>query len=100
MSNADEPRTSSEFDPRAAEARLKKWFPDLSPGTVERLVLYLSELLRYNKTTNLIPQSTIKNAEAVHIADSILASRLVEPMLVGDHPLYDFGSGNGCPGIV
>ncbi len=38
--------------------------------------------------------------EAIHFADSVLAAKLIYPALHSKHTVYDFGSGNGFPGIV
>lgn len=80
--------------------KLKKWFPDLTDEQVDRLVVYLRELTRFNKTLNLVSPLTLKNAESVHVADCIYAAQYVRPQLNPSEPLYDFGSGNGCPGII
>ncbi len=67
---------------------------------IERLATYTRELLKANKTVNLISATTIKTAETVHFADSVIAARLIEKNMVPGAPLYDFGSGNGLPGLV
>lgn len=79
---------------------MSRWFPDLQPSIVEKLSGYHDELLKFNKTINLISQTTVKTADIVHFADSVLASKLIAPHLTPDAPLYDFGSGNGFPGLV
>lgn len=80
--------------------KLKKWFPDLSDDQIERLVIYLRELTRFNKSLNLVSPLTIKNAESVHVADCVYAAQYIRPQLDLSEPLYDFGSGNGCPGVL
>jgi 16S rRNA (guanine527-N7)-methyltransferase len=87
-------------DAKEVNARLSKWFKDLSPETVAKLVIYHSDLIKFNKAVNLISTGTIKNAESVHLADSILASQMIAKALLPNHPVYDFGSGNGFPGLV
>ncbi len=74
--------------------RLKGWFPDLSDEVCEKAGAYHSELLKFNKTINLISPNTIKNADSVHVADSIFAARIIEKSALAGHPIYDFGSGN------
>lgn len=81
-------------------SRLKSWFPDLTPEVIEKLVGYHSELLKFNKSINLIAPSTVKTADAVHIGDSVLACQIIEKAMTNAEPIYDFGSGNGCPGVV
>lgn len=88
------------YEPAEVKARLAKWFPELSSPQIDALVTYQTELLKFNKTINLISPNTVKNAESVHIADSVLASRLIVPALVKGQPVFDFGSGNGCPGLI
>ena len=88
------------FDAEAASVRLKKWFPELDKIQHERLMIYLTELNRFSKTVNLVSSSTLKSAESVHVADCVFASRLIQPLLIRGEPLFDFGSGNGCPGLI
>jgi len=79
--------------------RIDQWFPDLDVGVRDQLKKFHDELMRFNKTVNLIGVKTIPVADAIHFADSILASRLISQS--GAIPeIYDFGSGNGFPGIV
>jgi 16S rRNA (guanine527-N7)-methyltransferase len=80
--------------------RLKTWLPDLQGDTCERLAIYHAELLKFNRTVNLISANTVKVADSVHVADSIFASRIAEKSAVDGQPVYDFGSGNGCPGLI
>lgn len=78
---------------------MDQWFPDLSEETRVALKKYHTELLKFNKTLNLIGVKTIPMADAIHFADSILAARVIEKDLKFDE-IYDFGSGNGFPGII
>jgi 16S rRNA (guanine527-N7)-methyltransferase len=87
-------------EPINIEVRLRKWFPDLDPGAVKSLSIFYLELVKSFKAINLISAASIKNADAVHFADGILASRLIKKALTPDQPLYDFGSGNGFPGLI
>lgn len=100
ISNKNEVASEEVFDPKTVEARFKKWFPDLSAEIITRLVVYQSELLTVNKTINLVPSGTSRNMEALHFADSIYACRLIRPQLLKNAPIYDFGSGNGLPGLI
>jgi 16S rRNA (guanine527-N7)-methyltransferase len=90
----------SVFEPAVVLGRLEKWLPNLTPQVRKKLVAYQGELLRFNKTINLISPTSVKNAEAIHFADSALACQIVRKHLVPDKPIYDFGSGNGLPGLV
>jgi len=80
--------------------RLKSWFPDLSEQTHASLKIYFNELLKYNKTVNLISAKTVLNCDALHFADCINASNIVCKNINKNEDLYDIGSGNGFPGIV
>lgn len=90
----------AEYDPEKSKARLKTWFPDLAETDVTKLIGYLTQLNKFNKAVNLVSPATLKNADAVHLADAIYASQLIVPELVKDQAVYDFGSGNGFPGLV
>ncbi|MEZ0390798.1 MAG: 16S rRNA (guanine(527)-N(7))-methyltransferase RsmG [Pseudobdellovibrionaceae bacterium] len=79
--------------------RIDQWFPDLSSDCRALLKKYHDELLKFNKTVNLIGVKTIPMADAIHFADSILATRIMEKEISHDE-IYDFGSGNGFPGLI
>lgn len=82
------------------EAKFRAWFTGLPEDVIRRLVVYYMELIRFNKTHNLIPASTVKNAESTHVADAVLAWKHVQTHAIAGQAIYDFGSGNGCPGLV
>lgn len=84
----------------AAKEKFAKLFPTLPDNAANQLLVYHSELVRFNKAVNLVSPATIPNAETLHFADSALASNLIAKNLVPKHPLYDVGSGNGFPGLV
>lgn len=84
----------------AHENKLKSWFPELSEDVHTRLEIYLAELLKFNKAINLISIASAPKVEAVHFADSILAAKLIEPSLFPKETVFDFGSGNGFPGLI
>lgn len=79
--------------------RIDQWFPELSSDIRSNLKKYHEELLRFNKTVNLIGVKTIPMADAIHFADSILATRIIYQDLQHSE-IHDFGSGNGFPGLV
>ncbi len=79
---------------------MKTWFPELSDLTQKQLAIYLEELLKFNKAINLISVASAPRVETVHFADSILAGKLIYPMLHPGKEVFDFGSGNGFPGIA
>ena len=88
------------FDIGAVEGRYRKWFPDMTEPLIQGMIRYQTELVRFNKTVNLVSPATAKTAESIHFADSIKAARIIERALVPNEPVYDFGSGNGFPGLV
>jgi 16S rRNA (guanine527-N7)-methyltransferase len=79
--------------------RIDQWFPDLSPEIRTKLKKYHEELLRFNKNLSLIGVKTIPMADAIHFADSILASRLIVTDLK-ENEIYNFGAGNGFPCLI
>ena len=80
--------------------RVNEWFPDLGPETLAKLKLYQEKLIDVNKTVNLVSPKTIYFADVIHFGDSILASRLLTPSIKAGSKVYDFGSGNGFPGLI
>jgi len=79
--------------------RIEQWFPELEKQIKDSFKNYHTELLKFNKTVNLIGVKTIPHADAIHFADCILASRIVVKEETSDI-IYDLGSGNGFPGII
>lgn len=79
--------------------RLEEWFKDLPKDKLAKLTSYHDELLKFNHTVNLISVKTISTADAIHYSDSLLAVKQIVPLLTTQE-IYDFGSGNGFPGLV
>lgn len=88
------------FSPTLVREKYQKWFPELSSDVISKLLKHQDELVKISKVVSLIPSATLKNAEQVHFADSILASRLIYKSLAPGAPLYDFGSASGFPALV
>lgn len=80
--------------------RLGEWAPHLSNDHIESCKTYLAELLRFNKRLNLISASTVAKADAVHILDVVRAWKLIDPLVPTGSVVYDFGTGNGLPGLL
>ena len=80
--------------------RLEEWFPDLTKETIQQLKTYHDELIKFNRTVSLISAKTIAMADVIHFADSILACRIISKAHAKMDKIYDFGSGNGFPGLV
>ncbi|MDX2265024.1 MAG: 16S rRNA (guanine(527)-N(7))-methyltransferase RsmG [Hyphomicrobiales bacterium] len=68
----------------------------VSRETRERLTLLVSELGRWQATTNLIGPKTLSEVWQRHIADSLQLVPLAPP----SGPWLDLGSGAGFPGLV
>lgn len=79
--------------------RLSDWFKDLGAEKLKQLGTYHGELIKFNVSLNLISVKTISQADSIHFADSIIAAKHIRPLISGNE-VYDFGSGNGFPGLV
>lgn len=80
--------------------RIDEWFPALSLETRSRLKTYHAELIKANRTVSLISPKTLFVADAIHFADSILASQTIFRSNSNIKKIYDLGSGSGFPGLV
>ncbi|MBS1969070.1 MAG: class I SAM-dependent methyltransferase [Bdellovibrionales bacterium] len=80
--------------------RMETWFPDLSPEIQKQFKIYNEELTKFNKTLSLVSPKTIPMADALHFADSILASRVIAKSNSRMTEIYDLSMGNGFPGLV
>jgi 16S rRNA (guanine527-N7)-methyltransferase len=79
--------------------RVRNWFPELDHEKLAQLRIFHLELLRLNKSMNLISRRTESSADLYHIADGIIATRYV--FGVSSAPtIFDIGSGNGIPGLI
>lgn len=74
--------------------------PGLSSELKEQFVAYFTIIEKFNNKINLISKSTVKRAGVKHFADSYFGLKLFQQMLPDNQPVFDFGSGNGFPGIV
>lgn len=79
---------------------LEELFSDLSEQQLSRLKIYEGEILRFNKAINIMSKATTPRLLRNHLADSILGIKTLGHSLEASKPIYDFGSGNGLPGIV
>jgi 16S rRNA (guanine527-N7)-methyltransferase len=86
-------------DAVGAAWRIPEWFPDIPADQLAKLKKYHDELLRFNRSLNLIGVKTIPMADAIHFADSIIACRAIAKSATIAE-IHDFGSGNGFPGLV
>src|SRR3954462_15934025 len=79
--------------------RIPLWFPNINAESLKRLQSFNAEIDRWNPKINLISPATIKEADRLHFADSILATNIIFETK-GLSEIYDVGSGNGFPSIV
>jgi 16S rRNA (guanine527-N7)-methyltransferase len=79
--------------------RIPEWFPELNSSSASLLKAFRDELLFFNNKISLISPGTLLNSDSIHFADGILGSQIVFSQLK-QKEIYDFGSGNGVPGIV
>ncbi len=77
--------------------RLKEWFPAVE---LKKFGELREQLLRFNSTLNLVSAQTIETADETHFADSILAWFIIQNSISNSHSIFDFGAGNGFPGLV
>lgn len=67
----------------------------IDPDQEERLLFFLDELLRWNRSINLTAITRREEAIVKHLVDSLT----LLPYLAGDERLLDMGSGGGLPGL-
>ena len=79
--------------------RVSEWWPDLEGQSHQRLATYHRELIKFNARLNLISRGTEAQADEIHFADCLGASSLLALDGRCDE-VFDFGSGNGLPGLV
>jgi 16S rRNA (guanine527-N7)-methyltransferase len=80
--------------------RLETWFSDLDKSVLSNLKKLNDEMIKANRSLNLVAAKTAAFADALHFADSILASKIINSDNPGIDEIYDLGSGNGFPGLV
>ena len=95
MSAGDEPRELIEQGVGALEV-------SISSDGLDRLVLYLDWLMRWNRSINLIGPCSLAEAVDRHIVDGLALLRLLDDpdLRLLDRPWFDVGSGAGIPGLV
>src|SRR5262245_9846012 len=69
---------------------------ELTSEQLTNFSLYLDELVRWSKVTNLISQADPEIIIRKHILDSLAVSLLIPSNI----PILDLGSGAGFPGLV
>lgn len=92
-----EPKEAPE--PAAPLWRVRSWFPDLGEDKLAQLRIFHLELLRLNKSMNLVSRRTEAYADLHHIADGIIAAQHILKVS-SSASIFDIGSGNGIPGLI
>ena len=64
---------------------------------VEKLDFFLASIINYNKHTNLIGKSTIKNIWDRHVLDCLQLTKHINNKKL---KILDLGTGAGLPGVV
>ena len=82
---------------KAGRAAAQELFPDVSRETWARLDVLVAQLLKWQKTINLVAPKTLPEVWMRHVADSLQVAALIPP---GARIVVDLGSGGGFPGLV
>lgn len=80
--------------------RVRDYFKEIPDEKLEYFKLFQVELLKFNQRLNLISIATEANADIVHFYDCIKAVQYLSEQTADEETLYDFGSGNGFPGLI
>ena len=89
-------------------AGLEKLNLNFSPEQISRLEQYISCVMEFNKTYNIMKASSEEELAVSHILDSLAAVSYLEKLVKEietsgvkqeDIQIGDIGSGGGCPGI-
>ena len=70
---------------------------NVSRETFDALKIFHDTLIKWNKTHNLIAQSTVSDIWQRHILDSVQIVKFIDS---DSKKIVDFGSGAGFPGLV
>lgn len=67
---------------------------------IKSMESFFELLEKYNSKMNLVSKASFPKSAAKHFTDSFLGLKALESELDPEFPVYDFGSGNGFPGII
>ncbi len=79
---------------------LEKSFPDFPPTFFDQLQKFGKLISQYNIKLNLLSKQAINDLSSKHFYDCIQALLLIQDEIFTENTLYDFGSGNGLPGVI
>lgn len=74
--------------------------PGISSELKAQFEHFFELIQQYNKTINLVSKNTIPRAVTKHFFDSFQGLSIVQPEIKPGQPIFDYGSGNGFPGLV
>ena len=80
--------------------KLREYLPSLDAENISRLTKYYESLIYFNAKVNLVSSATLPYAAKQHFADSFLGLNVILELQSFKDTVYDFGSGNGFPGLV
>lgn len=80
--------------------QLEDIIPNYSSEVYDQFRAYFSLIEQFNLRINLIAKGTVHRAVTKHFADSCLGLEIIRKQLIEGQPIFDFGSGNGFPGII
>ncbi|PIU00552.1 MAG: hypothetical protein COT74_04170 [Bdellovibrionales bacterium CG10_big_fil_rev_8_21_14_0_10_45_34] len=76
----------------------------LTDKQASKLEVMKQEILRYQRTTNLIGSGTVSQIDQVHFLDSLKGAWILKNWIsktrLDIQKLWDLGSGNGFPGLI
>lgn len=87
-------------DTNTPQWRIPNWFSKIDKSKMVLLKSLFDELIRFNNALNLVSGRSLLVADAIHFADSILGAEMIFNKGQVSGEIYDFGSGNGFPGLV
>lgn len=79
---------------------LEGYIPDAVPEHLEKFRSFFEVLSVFNKKINLISKATVSQAGVKHFADCHMAMTRMSPLFKDGQEVFDFGAGNGFPGII
>lgn len=80
--------------------KIDEYFKGLSLESREQLKKYYESLIYFNSKVNLVSKATAPYAARQHFADCVMGLELASKAHQFNSTVYDFGSGNGFPGLV
>lgn len=79
---------------------LEALIPNLSPALSDLFKQYFEMISHYNTKINLISKGTVPHSVVKHFSDCYFGLKSFLINLELETPIFDFGSGNGFPGII